>query len=76
MPVRSMRVHFVVGLFLSLLYGFIYTPRAGLCIAVGIALLKEHEDLVWYHDFDWKNTVIMCFGGMTGFVITNMSAYF
>ena len=76
MPVRSPRVHFIVGLFISLVFGFIYTPRAGFCLSVGISLLKEHEDIMRYHAFKWQNTILTWFGAFTGFLFTNIGSYF
>ena len=76
MPVTSRKVHFTVGLYVALLYGFIYTPRIGLCLAIALALLKEHEDQIFYGSFDWHNTVISSFGALTGFLIVTICAYF
>lgn len=68
--ITSKRFHFIIGLFVSLLYGIIYTPRTGLCLAVSLSLLKEYKDQKDYQQFHWKNTVTTWAGGFIGFIIT------
>ena len=70
--ITSKRVHFTIGFFIVLVYGFIYSTHFGFCLATMLSLFKEHEDQQRYGYFDWHNTVITWFGSMAGFLFVSL----
>ncbi len=74
--ITSRRVHFIIGLYLSLLFGIIYTSKFGFCLAIAISIFKEYNDQTFYRRFDWRNTIITWFGSLTGFIISGMLSWF
>ena len=72
----SRRCHFIIGLYVSLVFGVIYTPRFGFLLAIALAFLKEYDDQKRYQRFDWKNTVSTWIGSFVGFLIAGILTYF
>ena len=69
---KSRYVYFILGLFVSFVYGFIYTPRTGFYISTVLALVKEYEEQDRYGTFDWRDTVVAWFGGSIGVIAAEM----
>lgn len=69
---KSRYVYFTLGLFVSFVYGFIYTPRTGFYLATALSLIKEYEEQDRYGAFDWRDTIVAWFGSSFGFVLVSL----
>ena len=68
-------VSFTIGFFVTFFYGFILkAPRAGLLIAIIIALAKEIEDTDRYGKFSWITTVAIMSGAAIAYMFLNIIA--
>ena len=68
-------VSFTIGFFVTFFYGFILkAPRAGLIIAIIIALAKEIEDTSRYGEFSWVTTVSLISGAAIAYMFLNIIA--
>lgn len=72
--ITSKRVHFIVGLYVALLFGVIYTPRFGFLLAIANSIFKEYNDQKFYGTFKYKNTITTWLGSLLGFLISGMLA--
>lgn len=74
--ITSRRVHFIVGLYLSLLFGMIYSSRFGFCLAIAISIFKEYNDQKFYGKFNYINTMMTWLGSFIGFIVSGMLSWF
>ena len=66
-------VAFTIGYFVSIFYGAIFSyPRAGLLIALILAITNEIDDTYQYNAFDWMTTVSMMCGAAVAYMMLNI----
>jgi len=72
----STDICFIIGLFIEMVFGIIYCPRAGIIITAIIAIAKEIEDQDRYGAFEWTCTVALMCGAAAGYIFLGTASFY
>ncbi len=70
------KLHFLAGLLIALVMGFITDPITGVGLAIAAGIFKECYDHYTYGVFDVKDMLVTWLGGLCGLGIVTLINYF
>ena len=69
------KLHFIVGLLIAILAGFVIDPITGIGLSIVAGVFKECYDDWKYNGYDIKDMIATWIGGAVGFTLVSLMNY-